>query len=119
MVHEWQKERTLHQNELHRLQTALELSQQLWKKLTQNFHKKYIISNANWNKQEVSLTCEFVEIKEHKKMETNRAADMSGKAEGGKICADPNRIPPTPASSSICMSFNLKKPNSDTTLLRW
>ena len=44
---------------------------------------------------------------------------MSGKAEGGKICADPNRIHPTPASSSISMSFSLKKPNSDTTLLRW
>ena len=52
-------------------------------------------------------------------METNIATDMSGKAEGGKICADPNRIHPTPASSSISMSFSLKKPNSDTTLLRW
>ena len=52
MVHEWQKERTVHQNELHRLQTALELSQQIWKKWTQNFLKKYIISNANCGKRD-------------------------------------------------------------------
>ena len=101
---------------------------ELWKwiKLAQSLSLKipakcgqesFSLSNKESHKQEAPPTCESAENHELEKMEITRAADMSGKSEGGKICADSNRIHPAPASNNISMSPSPKRQHADTTLL--
>ena len=78
---------------------------ELWKwiKLAQSLSLKipakcgqesFSLSNKESHEQDALPTSESADNCELEKMEITRAAEMSGKSDGGKICADSNRIHP-------------------------